>query len=91
MHTPRPPLTNYSPRHPLRALMPPAPQTQRHHTHETQGRRDWEALEILRLAGSVFWEGGGGDVEAREAGQTAQEEEGEEEGVEGGAQAEGVG
>ena len=53
--------------------------------------RDREAFKVFRFPRAVLWEGGDGDVEAREAGEAAEDEEGEGKGVERGAEAEGEG
>lgn len=65
----------------------PAPgQAPGHQRVEPQRRGDGRALEVARLAGAVLGDARGGDVEAGEAGQAAEDEEGEEEVVEGGAE-----
>lgn len=48
-------------------------------------------MKILAFPGGVFRDGGNGDVEARKAGEAAEDEEGKEERVERGAQTEGEG
>jgi hypothetical protein len=60
----------------------------RHDLDYPERHGDRGAFEELGFARRVLGDQGCGDVEAREAGQTAQHEEGEEEVVEGGAQAE---
>lgn len=62
-----------------------------HQGVEAEGGGDGGALEVLGLARGVLGDDGGGDVEAGEAGEAAQDEEGEAEVVEGRAQANGKG
>lgn len=62
-----------------------------HGTRKRERSRDRRALEVLALARRVLGQHGDGHVEAREAGQAAEDEEGEEDVVEGGADAEGEG
>ena len=53
-----------------------------HYLHEDQGHGDRGSLEVLGFARRVFGQHGDCDVEAREAGEAAEDEEGEEEVVE---------
>jgi hypothetical protein len=59
-----------------------------HDRHEDQRHGDRYAFEILRLAGRILGHHGDGYVEARETGQAAEDEEGEQEVVERRAQTE---
>lgn len=68
-------------------MHPPLAHPVRHQPRNRQGRRDRRALEILRFASRVFWDVGDGDVEACQASKAAEDEEGEDEVVEGGAEA----
>lgn len=58
---------------------------------DAERRGDGRALEELALAGGVLGERRHGDVEAREAREAAEHEEGQAEGVDDGAQADGEG
>lgn len=58
-----------------------------HQPRNRQRSRDRRALKVGRFASRVFGDVGDGDVEAREAGQTAENEECEDEVVGGGAEA----
>lgn len=62
-----------------------------HESVEAERCGDRSALEVLRLARGVLGDDGGGDVEAREAGEAAEHEEGEADVVERCAQADGEG
>lgn len=68
-------------------MHPPLTNPVRHQPHNRQRRRDRRALKVGRLARRILGHVGDGDVEAREAGQAAQHEEGEDEVVGGGAEA----
>lgn len=68
-------------------MQPPLSHPVRHQPDNRQGGRDRRALEVLGLASRVFGDVGDGDVEAREAREAAEHEEGEDEVVEGGAEA----
>ena len=70
---------------------PPATHTPRHARHDQQRGGYGRALEVLGLAGRVLGQRRHGNVEAREARQAAEDEEGEEQRVEWGAEAEGEG
>lgn len=61
---------------------PAVPHPHGHPGGDAQRSGDWGALEVARLARRVLGQGGDGDVEAREARQAAEDEEGEEESVE---------
>jgi hypothetical protein len=63
----------------------------RHDLDYPERHGDRGALEELGFAGCVLGDEGGGDVEAREAREAAEHEEGEEEVVDGGAETEGEG
>jgi hypothetical protein len=63
----------------------------RHDLHVDQRHGDGCAFEVLGFAGRVFGNHGDGDVEARETGEAAEDEEGEQDVVDGGAEAEGEG
>ena len=49
-----------------------------HRENKCEGGRDRGSFEVLRLAGCVFGQNGHCDVEAREAGETAKDEEGQQ-------------
>ena len=68
-------------------MHPPLAHPVRHQSRNRQGRRDRRALEILRFASCVLGHVGDGDVEACQAREAAEDEEGEDEVVEGGAEA----
>jgi len=92
MHLHHRPLRPAPPNHPiLPAIHLPLPHQRRHRSNDRQACRYGCSFEVLAFPGGVFGEGGDGDVEAREAGEAAEDEEGEEERVDGGAQAEGEG
>ncbi len=60
-------------------------------THEGDNRqRSWDrgALEIFRFSGFVLWEGLDSDIEASKARETAEDEEGEEDGIKEGTETE---
>ncbi len=94
MHTSPPTLlvAHHAPQHPFLATdHPPLTDGPRHGTHHAQTRRDGRALEIPGFPRRVFGQAGHGDVEAREAREAAQDEEGEEEAVERRAEAQSKG
>lgn len=62
-----------------------------HERVKTQRRGDGCSLEVAGFARGVLGDVGGGDVEAREAGETAEDEEGKANVVERGADADGEG
>lgn len=62
-----------------------------HDLHHEQRHGDRGALEVLGFAGCVLGHHGDGYVEARETGEAAQDEEGEQDVVDGGAEAEAEG
>jgi hypothetical protein len=62
-----------------------------HGGREPERSRNRRAFKVLGFAGRVFGQHSDGDVEAREAGQAAEDEEGEEDVVEGRADAHGEG
>lgn len=62
-----------------------------HHASQREGRGDGRALKVLRFSGCVLGEHGDGDVEAGEAEEAAEDEEGEEDVVGWRAHAEGEG
>lgn len=70
---------------------PPLVYPVRHDLHVDQAHRDRRALKVLRLAGRVLGHHGDGDVEAREAREAAENEEGQEQVVDRGAETEGEG
>ena len=76
---------------PLPPLDPPARETVHEREDEGEGGRDGEALEVLGFALGVLGDERDGGVEAREAGEAAADEAGEDEGVEGRAEAAGEG
>ena len=80
-----------APHNPQRYVLedPPLAHPGCHHGVEREGGGDGRPLEIARLAGGVLGEGGGCDVEAGETDEAAEDEAGEEDGVEVGAEAEG--
>jgi hypothetical protein len=59
-----------------------------HDLHVDERHGDGRAFEVVALASRVFWNHGDGHVEARESGEAAQDEEGEEQMVDRGAEAE---
>lgn len=59
-----------------------------HHCISTQAGGDWGTLEIAGLARCVVRNVGGGDIEACKTGKTTQDENGEEDVVNSGAQTE---
>lgn len=59
----------------------------RQDTDEEEGRGDGEALEVLGFAGAVFGDEGNGSVESGETGEATADEAGEADGVEVGAEA----
>lgn len=92
MHLQHRPLRPASPQHPiLPAIHLSLAHERRHRSHDREAGRYRRSFEVLAFSRGVFGHGGDGDVEAREAGEAAEDEEGEEERVEGGAQAEGEG
>ncbi|KFY20136.1 hypothetical protein V493_07741 [Pseudogymnoascus sp. VKM F-4281 (FW-2241)] len=68
-------------------MHPPLPHPIRHQRHNRQRGRDGRALKVCRLARRVLGHVGDCDVEAREACEAAEHEEGEDEVVGGGAEA----
>ena len=68
-------------------MHPPLSHPVRHQPRDRQGRRDRRALEVLRFASRVLGHVGDGDVEACQAREAAEHEEGEDEVVERGAEA----
>lgn len=94
MHTSPPALlvAHHAPQHPFLATNhPPLADGPRHGTHHAQTRRDGRALEIPGFPRRVLGQAGHGDVEAGEAREATEDEEGEEEAVERRAEAEGKG
>lgn len=92
MHLQQRPLRPAPPQHPiLPTIHLPLRHQRCHRSHDRQARWYGRSFEVLAFPRGIFGEGGDGDVEAREAGQAAKDEEGEEERVDGGAQAEGEG
>lgn len=77
--------------HPVPPLYISLTQTPRHSSHDAQATRDGGPLKVFALPRGVFGEGGNSDVEASKAGEAAEDEEREEEGVKWGAEAEGEG
>lgn len=69
----------------------PAADAPGHSPDYAQARGYGRAFKVLRFPRGVLGQRGDGDVEAREAGEAAEDEEGQEEGVEWGAKAEGKG
>lgn len=59
-----------------------------HGLHKNQGHGNRCALKVLRLASCVFGNHGDGDIEARKTSETAENEEGEQEVVDGCAETE---
>ena len=94
MHTSPPALlvAHHAPQHPFLATNhPPLADGPRHGTHHAQTRRDGRALEIPGFPRRVLGQAGHGNVEAGEAREATEDEEGEEEAVERRAEAEGKG
>ncbi len=74
MHLQRTPRKPDTPRQSV--VHPPLGKPPRHERVEAERRRDGRALEVARLAGAVLGDAGRRDVEARQAGQAAEDEEG---------------
>lgn len=89
MHRQHRPLRNNPPRHLL--LHPPLPRPIPHQRCDAQARRDRQAHEVGCFAARVFGYTLRGHVEAGEAGEPGEHEAGEEELVEGRADADGEG
>lgn len=76
------------PYHPITSLHVPLTHAPCHSGHYAQARRYGRSLKVLAFSGSVFRKRGHGDVEAGEAREAAEDEEGQEERIERGAEAE---
>ena len=73
----------------LRTLHPAQIDQGGHARHDAERGWDGEAFKVFALARRVLGEARHGNVEARQAGEPAEDEEGEEESVERGSKAEG--